>query len=47
MADRRYQVITRSETTDNDDVKRVRVSVRDDRRPDDVLAEIVGFVGRH
>lgn len=47
MADRRYQVITRSETTDNDDVKRVTVSVRDDRRPDDVLAEIVGFVGRH
>jgi len=47
MVDRRYRVLVLTETTSDADLKRVTVSVRDDLRPDDVLAELTGFVGRH
>jgi len=46
MASRSWQVQVRLQATDDVDMKRVTVSVRDDQYFDVELAELTGFVGR-
>jgi type II secretion system protein I len=46
MASRSWQVQVRLRPTDDADIKRVRVSVRDDQYFDEELAVLTGFVGR-
>ncbi len=46
MASRSWQVQVRLRSTDDPDIKRVTISVRDDEYFDEELASLTGFVGR-
>lgn len=47
MANRRFQVLVRVEATNDQDLKRLEVSVRDDAVLDRELAILYGYVGKN
>ncbi|MDA1300435.1 MAG: type II secretion system minor pseudopilin GspI [Proteobacteria bacterium] len=47
MADREWQIEVDISPTENDLVRRIEVSVRDEQSPDVVLADLTGFLGRY
>ena len=47
LADRDWEVVVKIAATENADIRRVEVEVFAAQQPDQVLADLAGFLGRY